>query len=494
MLRRPLSVFYVLLSALLLSACLKTQPPEVPEVLPEVPVQEPKTPETPAQEPLEPRETEKFLQNLHLKVDPTFDIATIEDAETRAWYARVKDKIRVERGVSCSGAKPEGASATHEAACTGEREVVGRTLNMYVTSLLTLFRVTGDKELLDEVDRVMEVAYANLKDTDGDGYRAWTLRSLEALNRKEDSLAHGFIAQVAFTLKQNAEYSTPEHNYEAHADAWLAYLQDEFEAKWRRYKGNDFPEPRLMHPYINLVRYHLYMSKLFPEDARYVSELDRMSAIVLEEFVVDETPNGEAYVWSHELRQVTKGATADTCLNFQMSGYPPYTVQNFVDLGLAGHAGFAGEVALGRMARTVSEALLEPAVPNSQALKEDPRFRDPFLYKDVGGLRNGDLDEDTRLETRIGPDNWCFKEVYHHDGSTKSPAFRSTEFFFNRGYTSPGVWLIDSETPLEETEIYRTSREVYGDPSVSQPEKDVHVPAAMAFMRLYAAGNYTLGE
>ena len=467
--QRLLYVFYVLLIASLLGSCSRQDV-----------------------SPTEPKEQETEPPSLELILDPTFGSATLADAETRLWYARVKDEIAAERATTCQVDRPKSVSATYSAACTGSRSSVGRTLNMYVTSLLTLFRVTGDKDLLDEVDRVMELARAQL--VDADGYTNWVLKPNESVfNSKEDALAHGFIAEVAFALRENAAHSTPEHDYGAHADAWTDYLQNEFEARWRQGKGRDFPEPSLMHPYINMVRYHLYMSKLFPDDARYAAQLEEKTATALGEFVVDDTPEGEAYVWSHEVRGA-KGIGADTCLNFQMSGYPPYTVQNFVDLGLAGHAGFASEEALGRVARAVSVSLLESAVPSSDVLANDPRLEDPYFYKDVGGLRNGDLDLDTRLETRIGPDNWCFKEVYHYDGSTASRTFRPVNFYFDRAYASPGAWLMDDETPLEDTEIYRTSRELYGDPSLSQPDKNIHVPAAMAFMRLYAAGNYTLGE
>jgi len=42
-----------------------------------------------------------------------------------------------------------------------------------LTALLTLFRVTGDIELLEEIDRLMEIAKGRLNDSDGDGFRNW---------------------------------------------------------------------------------------------------------------------------------------------------------------------------------------------------------------------------------------------------------------------------------------------------------------------------------
>jgi hypothetical protein len=110
-------------------------------------------------------------------------------------------------------------------------------VNGYVTSLLTLFRVTGDRELLQEVDRVMEISKAQLLDTDGDGLRNWRwlkFLGLTDINPKEDGLAHAFIPQVIYVFKQNAAYSTPENNYAAHAEEWLSYLRDEFEVKWAK--------------------------------------------------------------------------------------------------------------------------------------------------------------------------------------------------------------------------------------------------------------------
>jgi hypothetical protein len=46
----------------------------------------------------------------------------------------------------------------------GDINTLGRNLNSYLTSILTLFRLTGDKALLTEVDRIMELERAKLSD------------------------------------------------------------------------------------------------------------------------------------------------------------------------------------------------------------------------------------------------------------------------------------------------------------------------------------------
>jgi len=442
----------------------------------------------PAAEKPAPPESEAPRRALDaLTIDPTFDAARLEDAETRAWYNKVKAEIRAERATPCPDepkiVNDSGMIPTF-AACTGLKSTVGRALNTYVTSLLTLFRITGDKELLDEVDRIMEKAREGLSDTNGDGYRNWVpdVGVPNDFNAKEDSLAHGFLAMVVYVLKKNARYSTPTHDYGAHAEAWLAYLRDDFEAKWRGRTDSGFPVHALMHPYINLLRYQLYMSKLFPEDPRYKEILREMTRVAFNEFRSDTTENGEAYVWSHRVRQ-TSSADENTCLYFQMSAYPPLTIQSFVDLALSGHAEFASEAALRKLARTLSESLLEPTEHG-------------FVYKDVGGLRNGDLDPDTRKEVYIGPvgERWCFKESWNFDYGVKQPGFRNEKVYLLLPYTAPAAWAARPGEPLEDTKVYRMNLEVYGSPYGSSVGKHVHVPAAMAFMRLYHAGNYALSE
>lgn len=332
----------------------------------------------------------------------------------------------------------------------------------------------------------MEVSKAQLRDTDGDSARNWRwLRSLDStdFNLKEDGLAHAFIPEVIYAFKQNAAYSTPEHDYAAHADEWLSYLRNEFEVKWAKRgataQTKGLPVSPLFHPYIDMLRYTVYMAKLFPGEARYQRLEQELSTISLSQFKTDMTENGEAFVWSHSVRQVT-GKGPDDCLTFQMGTYPKQTMQVFMDLALEGVPGFADAEALKKLSRTLSESILQP---NEVA----------FMYKDVGGIRNGSMDRNRRVQTRIG--GWCFEDARYSSSSAPSDNFRSDGAYRLLSYGFFAAFAADEQTPLSETEIYIVNRQTYGDPtSNATPASSVSIPAAMVFSRLYTEGHYTLGR
>ncbi|ADI14457.1 hypothetical protein [Truepera radiovictrix] len=424
-------------------------------------------------------------------IDPDFDVAQLDDPQTRAWYERVYTEIAHERTRRClpPSATPEDyphypASGTL-AACSGVKHYVGRGLNFYVTSLLSLFRVTGDAALLQEVDRVMELARAQLADTNGDGYRNWRwLKRIDSsdFNLKEESLAHGFIAQVAYVFTQNAALSTPEHPYAARAALWLEYLRDDFEAKWAQRSATrasrGLPRHSLFHPYMELLRYTVYMAKLFPEDPRYAALRDDMTRTALHEFREDMTEAGPALVWSHRMRWAAEDPEA--CLVFQMGTYPQQTMLVFADLALEGHAGFADAEKLRALSRTLSESLLEPN-------------RWGFMYKDVGGLRNGSLELPGSRKTAV-IDGWCFMESPASIMGREADNFRSEGSYRLLTWGFLAAFAPEPGTPLEATKIYRTNREVYGDPfSAATPRSALHIPVAMAFARLFHAQGYALG-
>ena len=425
-------------------------------------------------------------------INPSFTVDAL-DAEAQIWYERVRLEIAAESSRVCppAGTAPEaypvdyGGSATLSA-CSGVKHYIGRSVNTWVTALLSVFRMTGDRALLEEVDRVMELARAQLADTNGDGWRNFkSLASVTStdFNLKEDDLSHAFIPEVIYAFRKNAAYSTAAHDYTAHADAWLGYLRNDFEAKWAGRSGTrateGIPVHRLMHPFIDMVRYTTYMTKVLPDDARYARLSQRLGATALAEFRTDTTPNGEAFVWSHEVRGYA-GISPSECLTFQMGTYPTETMHTFLDLALEGVAGFADPAKLQKLSRTVSESILAPNPIG-------------FMYKDVGGLRNGNLSPTVRKETVI--DGWCFRDVGYSASAEPGNWFRdeATYVYFNYGFFA--AFAADKNTPLTGTEIYRVNREAYGDPrSAATRLSTVSVPAAMVFAELYNTGNYPIGQ
>ena len=453
------------------------------------------TPERPGPATPPPDETPGSPQGRTLTdwaVNPNFDIGTLNDPETEAWYRRVGLEIEAEKTETClpDGTSPEDypyfPSSPTVAACSATKHYVGRSLNFYVTSLLTLFRLTGDAALLEEVDRVMEITRNRLADTDGDGFRNFgrvAAYGPNDFNTKEDILAHAFIPEIIYVFQKNAAASTSAHDYAAHADAWFKYLRNDFEAKWalqRKTRDTEgLPQRDLMHPWMEMLRYTVYMAKLVPEDARYVRLRDAMATAALSDFKTDVTPEGDAFVWSHVVRQTLPDP--NTCTAFQMGTYPQQTMNAFMDLALEGYGEFSSNKAVLKMSRTLSESLLNP---NEKA----------FMYKDVGGLRNGSLNTTNPKTTVIG--GACFNEA-SPGNSTSSPEgnYRDAGSYKLLAWGFWATFAPDGKAPLENTEIYKVNRDVYGDPAAANtPSSAVHIPAAMAFARLYQAGNYTLQQ
>ena len=98
-----------------------------------------------------------------LRGDPDFDPNQLP-GETQLWHARLWE------GIDYLNAKRESQINPDNLAASGDLYAVGRAFNTYITTLLNALRVTKDLALLDEVDRLLEIARAQLGDTNGDGY------------------------------------------------------------------------------------------------------------------------------------------------------------------------------------------------------------------------------------------------------------------------------------------------------------------------------------
>ncbi len=56
---------------------------------------------------------------------------------------------------------------------SGDLYVYGRRFSIYTTSLILAYRETGERDLIRQLDRLMNIAKGKLKDTNGDGYKNW---------------------------------------------------------------------------------------------------------------------------------------------------------------------------------------------------------------------------------------------------------------------------------------------------------------------------------
>lgn len=254
------------------------------------------------------------------------------------WHSRLLEGIG---GINASN----GILKPDTLALSGDLYNFGRHLNVYLTSLITALRVTGDLTLLDEADRIMEVARTKLADYNGDGFLNWRY-----LNPREEGdyfgddyhvmdevLTHSMVASVAAALKANEAFNP---RYAEHAAFWTDYLQNQFEAKWRRRNevssGFPFMSRDLTHPYIQFIRYHHYMYSL-TGDAAYAEEAQRRAQNVTLQVREVFTPAGPAYVWDQRFFPDKNGSP----IGCQPFVYLQYTFQGFQDLAFEGVSPFS---------------------------------------------------------------------------------------------------------------------------------------------------------
>ncbi len=277
----------------------------------------------------------------NLRGDPDFDPNELP-GEMKLWHARLWDGVRFLND-SDSPMNPGTLAAS------GDLYSLGRGFNTYVTTLLNALRVTKDLALLSEIDRLLEVARAQLADYNGDGYLNWRYLNENAdggesginyygddYHVMDDILTHSLIAAAAGALRENAEFSRV---YEEHAAFWQDYLKNHFEAKWRERNdepsGFPFLTRDLMHPYVQFIRYHYYMAEL-TGDAAYRREAERMAELVLQQVREVFTSGGPAYVWNQRFLPEGDG----NILMCQPFIYLQLTFQAFEDMAFEGFSVF----------------------------------------------------------------------------------------------------------------------------------------------------------
>ncbi|NLX10375.1 MAG: hypothetical protein GXY36_12025 [Chloroflexi bacterium] len=257
---------------------------------------------------------------------PDFDPGSLP-AEQRIWYDRLWTAIR----------NPEVYPNPDTAASSGDLYPLGRTLNDHITALLTAFRVTGDLALLDEVDRLMELARAQLQDYNNDGYLnwRWLWDNTQQIyyntddHEMDEMLTHALVAEVAYALHANAEFSPV---YAEHAAFWTDYLINHFLAKWKERGGLDRP---LTHPYTQFMRMYYYLYRL-TGDEDYLAEAFRRARVLDTMMQERQTPYGVAFVWDHRVPGM--GIPAYGC---QPTVYSQLTMAALQDLALEGFAQYA---------------------------------------------------------------------------------------------------------------------------------------------------------
>src|SRR5690606_1098185 len=287
-------------------------------------------------------------------------------AEAQIWYRRLWEAID----------NPLPVYDPYKWASSDDLYIYARQLHTHVQMLLTAFRVTGDLKLLDHIDSLTETMRDELADSwrgtaDGssqrDGYLNWVWRQNHSdaykgkdTNKLDEIKTHALIASVTYALDLNRDFKSPGgRNYAAHADFWLDYLVDDFEAKWRKRENEPRGFPFMLRPhthtYYSWMKWHYYMGKLTGESG-YTRQANEMADVLWDhEIFSTSSPSGTAYVWNRSV--VSEGGSADY---LHPVTYARYVFADAVEFNLEGFDKWASDESLTRFARTVAEFVVDP--------------------------------------------------------------------------------------------------------------------------------------
>ncbi len=284
-----------------------------------------------------------------------FQVSSLS-ADTRVWYDRFLNALN----------NPKQYPNVKQAAAKGDLYQLGRYVATDITTTLTVFRLTGDLQLLDRVDEVMQIARNQLKDTNGDGIPnwRWLLDSNNSTYYGKDNhvmdelMTHGMIAEVAWAYQQNRTLTSPTGiDYGKRADFWLHYLK-QWESKWRQRSNTPTAFPfiykNIIHPYVNLIRYLWYMHRL-TGDQDYLTEATRLANdLNKNELRPITTPNGPGLVFA---LGITKEEPDLDELN--TVSYSEYTTQVLMDLALEPFTPFSAKTTLIPLANTIATKVID---------------------------------------------------------------------------------------------------------------------------------------
>jgi hypothetical protein len=318
----------------------------------------------PSAKAMQPRITHRPA--LSLLADPNFTPSRLPE-EARQWYDRLWAGIT----------NPEQRPNATELAGSNNLYDYGRSLNTHMTTLLHVFRATGDLRILDEIDRLAQIMRSRLKDSsilkeggstyEKDGFLNWVYMRDNSyqgtdVHEMDDMMTHSMVASVAYAFYVNRDLDS---KYAERAAFWTDYLENHFEAKWRKREGisSGFPflTKKLTHVYVQWIRYHYYMFRLTGKPA-YHEEASRMAQVIANNFTVVKSPAGEAARWDHGIQEVH---------GTQRTNYARYTMQGLADLSMENFNMFLSNDFMKRIAATLSFFILRPDEEDSIAYHVD---------------------------------------------------------------------------------------------------------------------------
>ncbi len=349
-----------------------------------------------------PGSTSKF----DLVGNASFDASQLP-ADAQVWYRRMWKAI------------DDSVYDVYEWAASDDLYRYARDLHTHVQFLLHAFRVTGDLKILDEIDKIAQIMRGELHDSwrgvlvgsssDGkDGYLNWVWRYSSGdeyvgkdTNKLDEMKTHALIANIAYALDLNRNLKSPDGiDYGAHADYWVDYLVNHFEAKWREREDEPKGFPIMIRPgthtYYSWMKWHYYMSLLTGESG-YMKEAERMAGKLREDVREVESPSGTALVWPRGV--VSEGSRSGY---LHPTVYARYAFHDALDFYFEGF-GWWNEETIKEMARTISEWVIDP---------EHATGSRDWFSGDIGGDRSRGGIESS--------DDWNRMDYYRYEVSAYS--------------------------------------------------------------------------
>ncbi len=225
----------------------------------------------------------------------------------------------------------------------GNMFTIGRGANMLETAYVLAYRETGDRKLMDFVNKFMMTLQGSVKDYDQDGFREILYKQpgewyMKDTHRMDAMLSHGTLASLTLALK--------EAGYSSTASWWTNYLKNDFVRDWMRRGG--MPYHGLTHPQANFIRFNYAMYKL-TGDSSYLSTA-KSAAVLLKKTIRSDG-------WAHWLGD-TSGCAPTV--------YVPLTAIALADLSTNG-SGLIDSATMKRAASTVAHKVMKNSSGTSLA-------------------------------------------------------------------------------------------------------------------------------
>ncbi len=261
----------------------------------------------------------------------------------------------------------------------GDSYAIGREGGNYTQALILSFRATGERQFLDRVLVLSNLAKAQLRDAwlDGttDGYTAWlwTVDPTNATyygkdtNWLDESISSGTVALWMWTFHANRSLDPA---YGVAADYWRGWLENHFLAKWYARAGGAIPawntpfagfykpdtEPRSAN-----WRLAYYLWKV-TGNTFYLDRANEIRAQLQASLQVNPSVPS-AYRWARQLDPAT--------LDWQAVNYANYFARVAIEMNLEGVEFFSSPVTMKRWAGTFRDVVYVSSLPGRTTMKND---------------------------------------------------------------------------------------------------------------------------